>query len=188
MDPRVKAPDRRPILGAAAIVVAAFLGGGWAGWSQEPSAPPAPSPAPADSVAILVRRLPTAVYTHCHRLPEREGGGRTVAVKCDSAAPGADELLVSQWTSPTSMVTNFATTYARRYDKGPCRDFNPRTTKGRHSTWAGGGLACYVNSNNAAILLWQYDDKALEVAAVRRDRDAGALFAWWLAAVTHPVT
>ncbi len=70
----------------------------------------------------------------------------------------------------------------------------PRT--GLRSTWGDDApLACFVNSEPAAILLWEYPDAALQVVAVRRDRDAPgfaddsrALFDWWTTAVRSEVT
>jgi hypothetical protein len=48
------------------------------------------------------------------------------------------------------------------------------------SSWDRGGLACFVNVNDHAVVLWQVDELALQLVAIRPDDDAAAVFDWWL--------
>jgi hypothetical protein len=46
------------------------------------------------------------------------------------------------------------------------------------SSWDRGGLACFVNVNDHAVVLWQVDELALQLVAIRPDDDAAAVFDW----------
>jgi hypothetical protein len=190
--PATRGRGAAPVL--AGVALAAFVGGGAAGYLQgvqgrTQGPPPTPAPTLAstparqpDAHSRLVERLPPAVYTGCTPQPEREGGPRVASVRCSSPIPGVDELLVTQWADPASMRSDFERFYGPK-KSGRCGDYRGMPPAGRRSTWNGGPLACYVNDPGAAILLWEYPDLALQVVAVRSDHDHAALFAWWAATV-----
>lgn len=187
---------------AVTILVVAGLGGGAAGYIVEtvgPSADATPLPTTVPSSASepvvpdrhtdLVRRLPPEVYQGCRAHPGRQDEERLTSLTCDSGLPGADELLVTQWVDEGSMLADFTEHYSDRV-QARCGDYDGEPREGRRSTWGedGAPLACYVNSNDAAILLWEYPDLAIQVLAVREDADSRALFEWWLTAREYPLT
>lgn len=177
---------------AAAIIVLAGLGGGVAGYvvgALEP--PPGPDSGPTlqpaetrttepDRHSALAQRLPAEVYQGCVEAPEREDEERVTSLTCGSALAGADELLVTQWVDGSTMLSDFAESYGDKVE-GKCGEYVGTPAEGRRSTWGDDAapLACYVNSNGAAILLWEYPDLAIQVLAVRTDTNAQALFTWW---------
>ena len=69
-----------------------------------------------------------------------------------------------------------------RYPDGKC---SQRT--GVRSTWDGGPLACYVNDNDHAVVMWEYDDRALQSFAIRTDGQSRPLYDWWLEAARTPL-
>lgn len=197
--PRAR-PRRSALPVLVFVVLGAFTAGTAAGYfsgspsvsTQAPAAPsPSASPAvptvPTDPHGQLVSRLPAAVYSGCLPQRDREGGKKTASVTCSSPMPGADELLVTAWSDGPSMLADFTTSYGTKPD-GKCGDYAGSPTTGRRSTWDGGPLACYINTQGAAILLWEYRDLGLQVLAVRRDRNSAALFSWWRNAVRDDPT
>jgi hypothetical protein len=152
---------------AAAIIVLAGLGGSVAGYMMgAPDLPPGPDSGPilsptgtstteADRHSALAQQLPAEVYQGCVEAPEREDRERVTSVTCGSALAGADELLVTQWVDESKMMSDFAESYGDRVT-GKCGEYMGTPIKGRRSTWGDDAapLACYVNSNGAAILLW----------------------------------
>ena len=203
---RAPAPERRrsgralPV--AVAGVVLALAVAAAAVFLTDParrtSGAPGPSPSAstaADVHEALIGRLPAAVYDDCRPDPEREGEGRTASVKCGTPLEGADELLVTQWSDTEAMAANFSEVHGVKPD-GKCGQYAADPPSGLRSTWGDDApLACFVNSEPAAILLWEYPQRALQVVAVRRDRDAAgladdsrALFQWWRTAVRSDPT
>lgn len=186
---------------AAASIVLAGLGGGVAGYvTGVPEPPPGPESGPTlplpetsttapDRHSALAQRLPAEVYQGCVEAPEREDEERVTALTCASALAGADEVLITQWVDGPTMLSNFAESYGDKVD-GKCGEYVGTPVEGRRSTWRDDGapLACYVNSNEAAILLWEYPDFAIQVLAVRNDKNAQALFTWWQGATQHALT
>ena len=187
---------RRLLRAARVVAVLALLAGGLA-WLAGPSGPldDPVTPDPADAHDELAARLPAAVYSGCRPDPEREGGGRKTSLKCGTPLDGADELLVTQWSDASAMAADFAEKHGGKPD-GRCGSYAAEPPTGLRSTWGDHApLACFINSEPAAILLWEYPDDALQVVAVRRDRDAPgfaddtrALFGWWTTAVRSEVT
>lgn len=178
---------------AAAIIVLAGLGGGIAGYMVEaPATPPGANSGPTtlpptqtrttepDRHSALAQRLPAEVYQECVEAPEREDEERVTSLTCGSALAGADELLVTQWVDRSTMIADFSESYGDKAE-GKCGEYSGTPPKGRRSTWGDDAapLACYTNSNGAAILLWEYPDLAIQVLAVRTDKKAQALFNWW---------
>jgi hypothetical protein len=197
------APPRRPPWGRVVLAAAVVLGAGGVGLllgtlgvgapgtaspprvlaaSEAPPAPPAPTPPPdaPDAAAALVEDLPPEVYRDCTPRDIDAAAGQTASVRCTPATPGADELLVTQWRDGAAMEADFASYL--RYPDGKC---SQRT--GVRSTWDGGKLACYLNDNDHAVVMWEYDDRALQVFAIRRDAQTRALYAWWLETARRPL-
>lgn len=118
--------------------------------------------------------------TPLERLP-----GQRAKLNCDQTPDGIATLHAVQWQDQGWMDIDFRNRYvdAGRYEFAPCRDFlgGPEAAgTGRLSSWPGvGSIACYVNSNAHAVLLWQVDERAVTLLAIRDDADSPALFAWW---------
>ena len=110
---------------------------------------------------------------------------------CIPTDPGADELLVRQFVDSATMDADFQSKYKSKYDEGKCRDFNGGAAgTGRSSTWGPGSrapLACYINDNSHAVVMWEYLDRPVQVLAIRTDADSTALFAWWRRASAVPL-
>jgi hypothetical protein len=185
--PAVAAPParshRRWWTAAAAVVVLAAGGTGYA-LSTRGTAPPsgAATGPQQDAHAALIARLPTSVFTGCKASPARETNGVVSAVDCRPTAPGADELLVSRWSSEGAMVKDFLDRYAATYPDGKCSQQSQV-----RSTWSQGRLACYANTNHAAVLMYEYSSQGVQVLAVRADGDHRALYAWWNAGNDAPL-
>ena len=169
----------RFVLLAAAVVVVAFavglaigLASGSSGAGGTAAAAPSTSPSPS---ATPGPALPTALVRDC--APAGEG------MSCVPVTAGVDEVLVKQWPDAASMQADFARTQGGRPD-GKCGSYTGTPTSGMRSTWGGGRpLACYVNSNGAAVVLWEVPDKRLELLAIRKDGNTKAAFSWWNQAV-----
>lgn len=176
--------SRALLAGCVAVVLAAGITGGLAGVrSVDPAVDGNPAvattlPAPE---AELLAMLPPAVYgTACAPLERRTDD--LAAVTCTSVpGMGADELVVYRWRDAAAMQADFQASYVRSPDylPGQCS-----TGNGRHSRWQRdgqivGGLACGTNSQGSATLTWEYDDRAVQVMAVRFDGDNAALYQWW---------
>ena len=142
--------------------------------TSTPSSIPSPSPS-ADPE--LVALLPNEVYRDC--APREAAAAQTASVRCVPATDGADELLVTQWRDREAMEEGSG---FRRLPDGKCSQ-----ETGVRSTWDGGALACYRNDNGHAVVLWQYDERALQVVAVRTDGDSRELYDWWLEAARTPL-
>lgn len=152
---------------------------------QDPQAPGVDGPTRA-----LRASLPTAVYRDCR--PAGVIAGQIAALTCGSVVAGADELRVTKYADTATMQREFAAAIRPRYADGRCGTFRggeqARGT-GRRSTWGArdARLACYVDDAPDALLLWQYDDQATQVVAVRRDADSAALFGWWQRTTRTPL-
>lgn len=149
------------------------------------AAPTSAAPAPTSTAApppsaALVASLAPEVYRDCAPRESDPDVGQVGSVRCTPARPGADELLVTQWRDGAAMAADFAR--YTRYPDGKCSE-----TTGVRSTWDGGVLACYLNDNGHAVVMWEYDDRALQVVAVRTDGQSEPLYDWWLAAARTPL-
>ena len=183
---------RRAILIASTVVVMGFVVGLAAGYFNGGSAPGKVAASPtstsaADPHVTLIRRLPITVYGGCVNDPASEGAERTAALSCGTPLPGADQLLVTQWRDTGAMDASSALSVGKRPD-GRCGSYTGLPTTGLRSTWGQKArLSCYINSNGAAIVLWQYPESSVQVLSVRKDGDAQAAFAWWRKAVETPL-
>lgn len=171
------------VVGAA---LAGYLLGGGSASDQGRQAPVADGPTKA-----LQASLPTGVYRDCK--PTSMTAGQIAALTCGSVVSGADELRVTRYADATTMQREFAATIQPRYADGKCGTFRGGEQAGgtgRRSTWGARNarLACYVDDAPDALLLWQYDDQATQVVAVRRDADSAALFGWWQGTTRTPLT
>jgi hypothetical protein len=143
--------------------------------------------APSDAHAALAAALPPDAYAGCTAYPDREASGHPTALTCSSPLPGIDQLLVTKWTDTAQMVRDFTTTYGRKPD-GKCGSYTGSPASGVRSTYGGGApLTCFVNTNGAAVVLWEYPAQAVQVIAVRADGNTSAAFAWWAQAVKTPL-
>lgn len=151
----------------------------------------APSDAPTGASVEFITTLPASVYRDCTALAP--GDGQDAAVRCASVVPGPRQLEVRQFVDAETMQDAFAARYASTYDDGKCGTFpggaDARGT-GRRSTWGARNarLACYVDDDGQAVLLWQYRDQAVQVVATRDDADSASLFAWWERTTRTPLT
>ncbi len=184
--------SRALLAGCVAVVLAAGITGGVAGVrSVDPVVDSDPSvattlPAPE---AELLAMLPPAVYgTACTPLERRTGD--VAAVTCTSVpGMGAEKLAVYRWRDAAAMQADFQASYVNspNYLPGQCA-----TGNGRHSRWQRdgqivGGLACGTNTSGFATLTWEYDDRAVQVVAMRSDSDNAALYSWWNEARRTPL-
>jgi hypothetical protein len=102
-------------------------------------------------------------------------------------AAGVDEVLVREWPDASAMAADFTSTQGGKPD-GKCGSYTGTPASGLRSTWGNGKpLACYVNSNGAAVVLWEVPDKRLELLAIRKDGNTRAAFAWWNQAIKIPL-
>ena len=142
----------------------AFVLGAAGGWLTDPSRrsgskPDADPSASGEPHEALAGRLPAEVYEDCRPDPEREGEGRDTSVKCGTPLDGADELLVTQWRDREAMLANFDEVHGAKPD-GKCGEYAADPPTGLRSTWGDDApLACFVNSEPAAILLWEYPER-----------------------------
>ena len=176
----------RFVLLCVGVVVAAFaLGLAWglaAGGRSGRTPAGAPSTSASPATSSEGPGLP-ALYTGCRAQQVPVGQGWT----CGSSLDGIDEVLVVRWPSAEALAADFAKTYQSKPD-GKCGSYTGTPTSGYRSTWGGGQpLACYVNSNGAAVVMWEVPGKALQLLAVRKDGDAKAAFTWWTQAIATPV-
>ena len=176
---------RFALLCTAVVAVAFGIGLAWglhAGGSSTSPSGAAPS-ASATSSSDSGPGLPPALVTGCQTQDVPTGRGWT----CSTPRAGVDEVLVVRWPSPDALASDFAATYGRKPD-GKCSTYQGRPPSGYRSTWGNGKpLACYLNRQGAAVVLWEVPDQALQLLAIRKDGDARAAFRWWTDAVTIPV-
>jgi predicted Ser/Thr protein kinase len=176
--PGVPRPRRRRRTGVALVggaVLVAGVAAALVALGGQGAPPGAPSPRPGtDRHAALARLLPVTVYRACTPAPAREKKGVVTAVDCRSSTPGADEVLVSQWQGPATMLADFDGHYGKRLPDGVCRSQSEV-----QSTWESGKLACYRNAGGATVLLYEYDKIGLQLLAVRKDGDRVQLYDWW---------
>jgi hypothetical protein len=171
----------RFVLLAVGVVVVAFAIGLAFGLSSgsssgSPTGGP-PSTSPTATVAPL--GLPTSVYRDCTATAS--------GTSCQPVSPGVDEVLVFSWPSAAAMTADFAKNQGGKPD-GKCGSYTGTPPSGLRSTWGNGKpLACYVNSNGAAVVLWEVPDRSLELLAIRKDGDTKAAFTWWNEAIKTPL-
>jgi hypothetical protein len=124
--------------------------------------------------------LPGEVFRDCQEHPDALGPGRTAALRCEPAQPGgADEVLAVAWESPEAMRADFAASYEARRATGPCASGWDRASSWLRDGERAGGLACYHNRQGAAVVMWEHDDLAVQLLAVRADGRTAPLFTWW---------
>ncbi|CAA9307627.1 MAG: TOMM system kinase/cyclase fusion protein [uncultured Frankineae bacterium] len=174
----------------AALVVATGLGGLALGFLTEGGTPPPSAADEPDEGAGLdpaereLAGLLSDEFGDCSPLPRSTG--QVAKINCDRTPEGIASLHAGRWTSRQAMDEWFRTSYVRagRYESGACEDFDGGADaqgSGRVDSRRGvGGIACYVNSNTHAVLLWQLDERLLSLLAIRDDPDAGALHDWWM--------
>lgn len=176
---RAPVPEKAPRtrlwwLAAVPVVLGAGIGGVLLSGTADSGVGSATPKPVADAHRSLIARLPAAVYTGCKPAPAREVKLVRTAVDCVSVKPGAAEVLVSEFDGPAHMGQDFTDHYVARYRDGKCS-----VDKDVRSTWEEGRLACYLNANNAAVLLYTYTKTGIEIIAVRKDGDRAALYDWW---------
>jgi hypothetical protein len=181
----------RFVLLAVVVVVLAFgvglslgLSTGSTGAATASNAPLASATATptTPTTAAAITELPTSLYTGCQ--PRQSPVG--TAVSCSSTLAGVDEVLVVKWPDAATMQSDFTRTQGGKPD-GKCSTYKRKPLSGISSTWGNGKpLACYVNSNGAAVVLWEVPERALELLAVRRDGDTKKAFEWWNQAIKTP--
>ena len=175
----------RFVLLCVAVVAVAFgVGLAWGltagGASPSVSGVASGSPSPTASAGP---GLPAEVYADCRTRDVPVGTGWT----CTSPLAGVDEVLVVRWPSAGQLAADFASAYQPKPD-GKCGSYTGDPASGYRSTWGNGKpLACYLNSNGAAVVMWEVPDRALQLLAVRKDGDARATFAWWTKAISTPL-
>jgi hypothetical protein len=172
----------RFVLLSVGVVVVAFAIGLALGLSSGSSSGGTPTSAPtptATATATQPLDLPSALVRDCT--------GSGTAATCVPVAGGVDEVLVKQWPDAAGMLADFARTQGSKPD-GKCGSYSGTPASGLPSTWGGGKpLACYVNSNGAAVVMWEDPTTRLQLLAVRKDGDTRAAFAWWTEAVKIPL-
>jgi len=187
------------LLGCAGVLLTAFVGGGAYGLLSGPGAA-ADDDARADagSGASGGRAAPGMTLTAdelalADRLVDGFGDcsalerspGQLARLNCDTTPEGIATLHAVQWESSDAMAAAFRDRYVTpgKYDSAKCGDFagGPGAEgTGRISSWPGvGAIACYVNANSHAVLLWQVDNAALQLLAIRDDARSDELFRWW---------
>ncbi|MCU1600553.1 MAG: hypothetical protein JWO22_1262 [Frankiales bacterium] len=175
----------RFVLLAAAVVVAAFAVGtalGLAFGATGGTAGSSASAAATGSPTAAAISLPP-LYTGCRPQQVPVGTG----VTCGTSLAGVEQVLVVQWPDAATMQADFARTQGGKPD-GKCSTYDGRDPSGVRSTWGNGKpLACYVNTNGAAVVLWEDPAKRLELLAVRGDGDTVKAFAWWTQAIKTPL-
>jgi hypothetical protein len=178
----------RFVLLSVGVVVAAFAVGlalGLSGGSTGGTAGSRPSASPtATAATAAIADLPASLYTRCQAQQVAVGRG----LSCSTTLAGVDQVLVVKWPDAAAMQADFAKTQGSKPD-GKCGSYTGTPASGISSTWGNGKpLACYVNSNGAAVVLWEVPDRALQLLAIRRDGDTLAAFAWWDQAIKTPFT
>ncbi len=180
--PATARTSRALLAGCVAVVLAAGITGGVAGVrSVEPGDLPSAVAVLSAPDAELLAMLPPSVYGRTCTPLERTANDLAV-VSCTSVpGGGVDQLIVYRWRDTPAMKAAFQASYVRSpaYAPGQCSMGN-----GRHSQWQQdgqtvGGLACGTNGEGSATLTWEYDDRAVQVLAVRADRDSKELYQWW---------
>lgn len=181
------------VAGCVAIVLAAGITGGVAGVLSVDQAvendPAVTTTLPAPETELLAMLPPSVYGTAC--LPSERRTGDLAALLCTSVpGNGADQVLVYRWNEATAMQADFQASYVRNPDfvPGQCA-----TGTGRHSRWQRdgqtvGGLACSTNDQGFATLTWEYDDRSVQLIAVREDGDNAALYQWWNSARGTPLS
>lgn len=172
----------RFVLLAVAVVVVAFgvgLAFGLSTGSSSGGTPGSVASSSPSTAATSSVDLPAAVFRDC----EDTGEGTT----CAPVVAGVDEVLVKSWPDSATMLADFARTQGGKPD-GKCGSYTGTPPSGLRSTWGGGKpLACYRNSNGAAIVLWEVPERSLQLLAVRKDGNTKAAFAWWAEAIKTPL-
>jgi serine/threonine-protein kinase len=179
---------RALVAACASVVVAAAIGGGLLG--MQSAAGPGPEPIGGGTVAAgatiddaqqALGGLLSEGYGECTPLPT--SAGQTAKLNCDRTPDGIATLHIAQWAGAQAMREVYREKYVSRYPAKPCKDFSggagARGTGHVSSRADVGGLACFVNANEDAVLLWQVDGRALQLLAIRDDADSLALFRWW---------
>lgn len=178
------------VLGAVAL---GFLLGRDGGGTDSVSGGGGPAPtnaAGSKAQTELLAKLPTSVYTGC--TPTETAQSATATLNCTSAIEGADQLIVSSFADTSAMNGDFENRYKQAYKDGMCSKFNGKNKgEGRTSTWGPNNdqlLACYINENEDAVVLWEYLAPAIQVIAVRDDGNYPELWTYWTKAVKTPLS
>lgn len=191
--PRRRATSRVPLplllLGLVVVVVAGAIGVVLSTPPDVPDAPAVAAPSPsATALEEADRRLATMLreqYGECTPLPRLPG--QLARLNCDRTPEGIETVHAVQWSNAQAMDAGFDSAYVGKpqYRSAPCADFrggSGTAGTGHVSTRIDGGrIACYVNVNDDAVLLWQYEDRAISLLAIRDDNDFASLFTWWQA-------
>ena len=179
--PRRSDDGTRLLVALAGVVLVAVLGGLAISALQGDGGDAAPGPEGAvatdgleGDAAGLAAQLPASVFGSCEDYPEALPDGASASLRCDPAADGVDELLVASFPGRGDLDGWWERTVTDAYEPGRCSD-----GFGVRSSWNGGRLACYLNSNDDAVMRYDYGDRPVQVTAVRDDDDTAALFAWF---------
>ena len=189
-------PGRRPgfpkrlAAACAALVVVAGLGGVAVGWRAGDRDEAAAGDQVAESAELdpaeqQLASLLSDDFGECSALERTPG--QAAKLNCDRTPDGIASLHAVQWEGTEAMDEWFRTSYAEAggYTSAPCGEFEGGAEargSGRVSTSTKtgvGAIACYVNANGHAVMLWQVDDRDVSLLAIRDDADAAALFEWW---------
>ena len=139
------------------------------------------SPILTDADQDLGDKLPAAFGDDCAPATVAEGSaGGSVRLHCElPLGADADEVWVDQFDTPEGVAGAFSDAVARvQAPTGDCA-----TVPVAHGPWVvrnvhSGQLLCY-QQDNAAWLVWTYDDDRILIRARRGGDDWGALHAWW---------
>ena len=111
-------------------------------------------------------------------------------LSCRSTEPSTDELIVRRFERPAAMAAAFVDRTLGTYDPLPCSRFTGGPPgSGHRSTWGpdDAPLACSVNVNGHAVVLWEHPQQAVQLLAIRKDAAARDLFQWWQRAKNVPL-
>ncbi len=176
------------LLAAAGLTAVVITTGGNSPSTVKDAATGAQAGSLSAADAALAARLGPAVG-QCTHLVQKQAG-IVAALDCARLPAGLPQLQAKQWDTVAHMQQDFdrltvGTNGQKptiRTVEAPCGGFaggRALTGTGHRSSWKKDPIACYVNTNGIAVLLWQNDDQRLQLLAIGRDADSPAVFAWW---------
>ena len=170
-----------PLGGLGASTPAESSSGASPAASGSPEGTADPSSALTTEEEALVSALPDAMGENCAPATIAEGSaGGTASLRCQlPLAAGADEVWVDQFATPETLAGAFADEVARTLaPPGNCQaDRLARGQWGVENVHSG-SLLCY-QEDDAAWLVWTYDDDRILIRAKRGGDNWAGLYAWW---------